>query len=93
MEALRVSGSSNPNSLAGAISYFVRRDQSIELQAIGAASVNQAIKAIAIARGFVSSSGKNLITIPSFVDVKIDNERRTAIKFLIKHSDQYLNFI
>ena len=58
--------------------------QPVEIQAIGAGALNQAIKAIAIARGFVAPSGKNLVCIPAFTDIMIDGEERTAIKLIIE---------
>ncbi len=56
-----------------------------ELQVIGAGALNQAVKAIAIARGFVAPSGFDLIFVPAFVDIEIDGEERTALKLLIKY--------
>ena len=84
METIRVSSKSNPNSVAGAITNLFKEKQSIEMQAIGAGALNQAIKAIAIARGFVAPSGKNLVCIPAFTDILIDNEERTAIKLIVE---------
>ena len=57
----------------------------VEVQAVGAGAINQAIKAIAIARGFVAPSGKNLICIPAFQDIAIDGEERTAIKLIVEN--------
>ena len=84
METLKVSSKSNPSSVAGALANVIREKDSVEIQAIGAGALNQAIKAIAIARGFVAPSGKNLICIPAFTDIIIDNEERTAIKLIIE---------
>ncbi len=84
METLKVSSKSNPNSVAGALANVMRERGSVEMQAIGAGALNQAIKAIAIARGFVAPSGKNLICIPAFTDIIIDGEERTAIKLIIE---------
>jgi len=84
MEMLKVSSKSNPNSVAGALANVMRERGSVEMQAIGAGALNQAIKAIAIARGFVAPSGKNLICIPAFTDIIIDGEERTAIKLIIE---------
>ncbi|WML53290.1 stage V sporulation protein S [Neobacillus sp. PS3-12] len=80
---LKVSSKSNPNSVAGAIAGIIRESGHTEIQAIGAGALNQAIKAIAIARGFVAPSGVNLVFVPAFTDVIINNENRTAIKLLI----------
>ena len=72
MVNLKVSSKSNPSSVAGALANVFREKGSVEVQAIGAGALNQAIKAIAIARGFVAPSGKNLICIPAFTDIVID---------------------
>lgn len=84
METLKVSSKSNPNSVAGAITNTFKEKGKVEIQAIGAGALNQAIKAIAIARGFVAPSGINLICIPAFVDICIDGDDRTAIKLIIE---------
>ena len=84
METLKVSSKSNPNNVAGAIANVFREKGSVEVQAIGAGALNQAIKAIAIARGFVAPTGINLVCIPAFQDILIDNEERTAIKLIIE---------
>ncbi|NLM35302.1 MAG: stage V sporulation protein S [Clostridiales bacterium] len=84
MEVLKVSAKSAPNSVAGAIAAVIREKGTAEIQAIGAAAINQAVKAIAIARGFLAPSGINLICIPSFVDVIIDGNERTAMKFILE---------
>jgi stage V sporulation protein S len=80
---LKVSSKSNPNSVAGAIAGMLSERGNIEIQVIGAGALNQAIKAIAIARGFVAPSGVNLVFVPAFTDVLINNENRTAIKLII----------
>ena len=84
MEILKVSSKSNPNSVAGAIANVFREKDSVEIQAIGAGALNQAIKSIAIARGFVAPSGKNLVCIPAFTDIVIDGDERTAIKLIVE---------
>ncbi len=84
MEILKISSKSNPNSVAGAIAGLVKESQKAELQAIGAGALNQAVKAIAIARGFVAPSGINLICIPAFSEVEVDGENRTGIKIIIR---------
>ncbi len=83
METLKVSANSKPKALAGALAAVIRTDGSVELQAIGAGAVNQAIKAIAIARGYVAPNGINLVVIPAFVEVMIGEEERTAIRFSV----------
>lgn len=84
MEILKVAAKSEPKSIAGAIASCIQTTSKIEIQAIGAGALNQAIKAIIIARGFVAPSGIELICIPAFTDVIIDGEERTAIKLIIK---------
>lgn len=84
MEILKVSSKSNPNSVAGAIANVFREKGSVEIQSVGAGALNQAIKAIAIARGFIAPMGVNLICIPAFQDIVIGNEERTAIKIIIE---------
>lgn len=84
MEILKVSAKSSPNSVAGALAGVIREKGSAEMQTIGAGALNQAIKAVAIARGFVAPSGIDLICIPAFTDIVIDGEERTAIKLMIQ---------
>ncbi|MBQ8534177.1 MAG: stage V sporulation protein S [Bacilli bacterium] len=84
MEILKVSSKSNANSVAGALANVFRDKGIVEIQAVGAGALNQAIKAIAIARGFVAPNGKNLVCIPAFSDISIDGEERTAIKLIVE---------
>ena len=84
MDILKVSSKSNSNKVAGALANVFREKDSVEVQAIGAGALNQAIKAIAVARGFVAPMGKNLICIPAFTDIVIDGEERTAIKLIVE---------
>ena len=84
MDVLKVSSKSKPNSVAGALANAFREKQSVEIQAVGAGSLNQAIKAIAIARGYVAPTGKDLICVPAFSDIVIDGEERTAIKLIVE---------
>lgn len=84
MDVLKVSAKSSPNSVAGALAGVLREKGSAEIQAIGAGALNQSIKAIAIARGFVAPSGIDLVCIPAFTDIVIDGEERTAIKLIIE---------
>jgi stage V sporulation protein S len=84
MDVLKVSAKSSPNSIAGALAGVIREKGSAEIQAIGAGAINQAIKAIAIARGFVAPSGIELICIPAFTDIIIDGDERTAIKLIVE---------
>ena len=82
IEVLKVSSQSNPNAVAGALAGVVRAAHVVEVQVVGAGALNQAIKAVAIARGYLASSGADLVCIPSFADIHIDGERRTAIRLL-----------
>ena len=84
MEILKVSSKSNPNSVAGALSNVLKNTNVTEIQAVGAGALNQAIKAIIIARGYVAPSGKNLVCIPAFSDISIEGEERTAIKLIVE---------
>ena len=84
MEVLKVSSKSNPSKVAGAIANIYRESKSVEIQTIGAGSLNQAIKAVAIARGFVAPSGENLVVIPAFSDIIINGEQKTAIKLIVE---------
>ncbi|MGH2406304.1 MAG: stage V sporulation protein S [bacterium] len=83
-EVLKVAAESKPKAVAGAVAAVLREKGMVELQAVGAGAVNQAVKAIAISRGFVAPNGIDLITIPAFTKVEIDGEERTAIKFLVE---------
>ncbi|WP_105615944.1 stage V sporulation protein S [Vallitalea okinawensis] len=84
MEVLKVATNSNPNSVAGALANCIREDGAAELQAIGAGALNQAIKAVIIARGYVAPSGLNLVCVPAFTDIQINGEERTAIKIIVE---------
>ena len=84
MEKLKVSTRSNPNSVAGAMAGVVRTQGAVEVQVVGAGALNQAIKAVAIARGYVEASGIDLVCVPSFADITIDGEQRTAIRLTIQ---------
>lgn len=83
-EVLRVSSSSDPRSVAGAIMSRFDIENSVKLSAIGAGAVNQTIKAVAVARGFAAPRGINLVIIPSFATVMINAEERTIINFSIE---------
>ena len=84
MEILKVSARSNPNSLAGALAGVLREKGGAEIQAIGAGALNQAVKSIAIARGFVAPGGIDLVCVPAFTDIDIEGEERTAIKLIVE---------
>lgn len=83
MEVLKVSASSKPKSVAGALAAVVRDKGMVEIQAVGAGAVNQGVKAIAIARGFVAPNGIDLVCVPAFSEIEIDGEERTAIRFIV----------
>lgn len=81
---LKVKANSQVRRVAGALANLFREQGGVaELQAVGAGAVNQAVKAIAIARGLLAPLGLDLVTIPAFVTVNIENEERTAIRFKV----------
>ena len=84
VNCLRVSSRSSPASVAGAIAGMIKDGVHVELQAVGAGAVNQVVKAIAISRGFLSPVGIEIVCIPSFADIVIDGEYRTAIRFTVE---------
>ncbi len=84
MEIIKVGSKSNPNKVAGALANVLRENDIVEVQTIGAGALNQGIKAIAIARGFMAPSGKNIHCTPTFVDAKIDGNLKTAIKLIVE---------
>jgi stage V sporulation protein S len=83
--SFRVASTSHSTAVAGAIAGSIREDKSVVLQAIGAGSVNQAVKAIAIARGYLAGEGLDVVCVPEFVELDIDGHERTAVRF---HLDQ-----
>ena len=85
MEILKVSAKSIPNSVAGAIAGVIREHGAVEVQAVGAGAANQAIKAVAIARGYLAPTGIDLVCVLAFANVQIDSEERTAIKLIVEH--------
>lgn len=84
MEPLRVSTKSQPKSVAGAIAAMINDYHKAEIIAVGAGAVNQAIKAIAITRGFMAPRGIDLVVIPAFANVEIDGVTRTSIKLFVE---------
>jgi stage V sporulation protein S len=84
MEMLKVSATSKPVAVAGAIAGVIRTAGRVEVQAIGAGAVNQAVKAIAISRGYVAPGGLELCCVPSFVEIHIDGELRTGIRLVVE---------
>ena len=85
MELLKVSSQSKPKLVAGAIAAVVRTGQSVEIQAIGAAAVNQAVKSIAVARGYVAPNDIDLVSYPAFSQLDVDGEEKTSIKFVVEN--------
>ncbi len=83
-EVLKVSTRSRPSAVAGAIAGVIRESGSAEVQSIGAGATNQAIKAVAIARSYLHEEGIDIVCVPSFIDVAIDEEERTAIRLLVQ---------
>ena len=84
MEVLKVSAKSVPNSVAGAIAGVIRDSGSVVVQAVGAGATNQAVKAIAIARGYLAPAGMDLVCVPTFGNIIINNEERTAIRLIVE---------
>ncbi len=84
IKLLKVSSKSKPNSVAGAIAGVIRSSSRVQIQTIGAGALNQAIKGIAIARGFIAPTGQELICIPYFKDIDVNGEVKTAIVLTIE---------
>jgi stage V sporulation protein S len=84
MEILKVSSKSTPSAVAGAIAGVVREKNSVEVQSVGAGALNQAVKAIAVARGYFAPAGMDLVCIPSFTSVSIEGSDRTAIRLVVE---------
>lgn len=84
MDIIKVSSKSRTSAVAGAIAGVFREQQHAEVQAIGASAINQAVKALALARNYLAEDGYSIVCIPEFVDVEIDEKIRTAIKFVVE---------
>lgn len=84
MDLIKVSAHSRSAAVAGAIAGMMRDYHHVEVQVIGASAVNQAIKAIAIARGYLLLDGIEIVCIPEFVEIDIEGEERTAIKLVVE---------
>jgi stage V sporulation protein S len=84
METLKVSANSNPKAVAGAIASVVRRNEGVEVAAIGAGAVNQAVKSICVARVFVSEENIDLVAIPAFHEIEVDGASKTSIRILVE---------
>ncbi len=83
-EVLKVSTRSRPSAVAGAIAGVMRERATVDVQSIGAGATNQAVKAIAIARGYLRDDGIDICCVPSFIDVAIDGDERTALRLLVQ---------
>lgn len=83
MDVIKVRGTSRTSAVAGAIAGVFREFKHAEVQAIGASAVNQAVKALIIARGYLTRDSLNIMFIAEFVDVQIEDKIRTAIKFTV----------
>ena len=86
MDMIKVSANSRTSAVAGAIAGVVREHHRAEVQAIGAGAVNQAMKALVLATGYLKNDGIHVRCVPEFADVTIDDKVRTAIKLVIEPS-------
>ena len=84
MNVIKVSARSRTAAVAGAIAGVMREVNRAEVQAIGAGAVNQAVKAIIIAKGYLAEEGVAIVCVPSFVEIDIDGQERTAIRFVVE---------
>jgi stage V sporulation protein S len=84
VDVIKVSGTSRTSAVAGAIAGVVRENKRAEVQAIGASAVNQAVKAMTLAKGYLVNDGLDIFFVPEFVDVDIEGKIRTAIKFTVE---------
>ena len=84
MDIIKVSGKSRTSAVAGAIAGVFREQRHVEVQAIGASAINQAVKALALSRNYLAEDGYNVVFMPEFVDVEIEQKVRTAIKFVVE---------
>lgn len=84
MDVIKVAANSRSTAVAGAIAGVMREKGEVDVQAIGAGAVNQAIKAICIARGYLEEDGIDIICVPSFVEVNIDDQERTAVRISVQ---------
>jgi stage V sporulation protein S len=84
MEMIKVSANSRTSAVAGAIAGVIRENKHAEVQAIGAGAVNQAVKALVLATGYLKNDGIDVVCVPEFVDVQIDEKVRTAIKLVVE---------
>ena len=88
MDMIKVSANSRTSAVAGAIAGVVREHKRAEVQAIGAGAVNQAVKALVLATGYLKNDGIDVVCVPEFADVTIEDKVRTAIKLVVEPSRQ-----
>jgi len=84
MDVIKVSAESRTSAVAGAIAGVIREHQRAEVQAIGAGAVNQAVKAVAIARGYLHEDGLDVVCIPEFTTIDIEGRERTAVRLTVE---------
>jgi stage V sporulation protein S len=84
VDTIKVSAKSRSTAVAGAIAGVIREHKRADVQAIGAGAVNQAVKAIAIAHGYLQQDGLDIVCIPTFVEVDVSGEERTAVKLAVE---------
>ena len=84
MDIIKVAATSRPTAVAGAIAATVRKTNRASVQAIGPPAVNQAIKAIAVARGYLASDGLTVVCIPTLIEIPVNGEKRTAMRLLVE---------
>jgi stage V sporulation protein S len=84
MEMIKVSANSRTSAVAGAIAGVVREHKRAEVQAIGAGAVNQAVKALVLAITYLRGDGIEVVCVPEFVDVEIEDKVRTAVKLVVE---------
>ena len=91
MALLKVSSRSNPNAVAGAFAGVVREQGRVDVQVVGAGAMNQAVKAIAIARAMLATQGIDLVCAPAFAEIEIDGQPRTAMQIAVERRDREAN--
>jgi stage V sporulation protein S len=87
VNVLKVAAQSKPTAVAGAVAGLIREEGHAELQAIGAGAVNQAIKAIAISRSYLSPQHLDIICVPTFMEVEINHSQRTGLRLVVERWD------
>jgi stage V sporulation protein S len=87
VDIIKVKANSRTAAVAGAIAGVMREHKHVDVQAIGAGAVNQAVKALVLAKGYLAEDGVEIMCAPEFVDVDIEGKVRTAIKFVVDPKD------